>query len=299
MRAICARGAAALSRAQIDELTEVAKASGAKGMAYVYVEEGRALRGPIVKFLSEAEQRALVERTQAEPGDLIVFAADAPAVAAAVLGALRSEFIVRLEPQPSADWAAAWVIEFPLFEIDAESEQLTYGHNPFSLPTDATIGLLESDPLAVRGAQYDLVLNGFELGSGSLRNHRPRCRPPCCAPSGSATSASRSRSASSSRRWSTARRRTAASASASTASSCCSPANRASATSSPSPRRPPGSDPMTGAPASVGAGPAAGPAPAHLRSRAGSLQAAPAAAHSTAQRMAGLGALKENTVSAD
>jgi aspartyl-tRNA synthetase len=142
-------------------------------MAYVYVEEGRALRGPIVKFLSEVEQRALVERTQADPGDLIVFAADAPAVAAAALGALRTEFIGRLKPQPSAAWAAAWVIEFPLFEIDPESEQITYGHNPFSLPTDATIGLLQSDPLAVRGAQYDLVLNGYELGSGSLRNHRP------------------------------------------------------------------------------------------------------------------------------
>jgi aspartyl-tRNA synthetase len=172
VRAICARSAASLSRAQIDQLTEVAKANGARGMAYVYVEEGRALRGPVVKFFSEAEQRALVERTQAEPGDLIVFAADSPAAAATVLGALRSEFIVRLKPQPSAAWAAAWVIEFPLFELDADTGQLTYGHNPFSLPTDATIGLLESDPLAVRGAQYDLVLNGYELGSGSLRNHR-------------------------------------------------------------------------------------------------------------------------------
>jgi len=124
------------------QLTEVAKANGAKGMAYVYVEEGRALRGPIVKFLSDAEQSALVERTQAEPGDLVVFAADAPAVVAAALGALRTEFIVRLKPQPSTAWAAAWVIEFPLFEIDPESKQITYGHNPFSLPTDATIGLL-------------------------------------------------------------------------------------------------------------------------------------------------------------
>ena len=172
VRAICARGAAALSRAQIDQLTEVAKAHGARGMAYLYVEEGRALRGPVAKFLSEAEQRGLVERTLAEPGDLIVFAADSPAVAATALGALRAELIARLKPQPSATWAAAWVIEFPLFELDADSGQLTYGHNPFSLPTDATVGLLDSDPLAVRGAQYDLVLNGYELGSGSLRNHR-------------------------------------------------------------------------------------------------------------------------------
>jgi aspartyl-tRNA synthetase len=174
VRAICARGAATLSRGQIDQLSEVAKAQGAGGMAYVYVEEGHVLRGPVVKFLSEAEQAALVERCGAQPGDLVVFAADSPQVAAAVLGALRAEFIARLQPAPSAPWAAAWVIEFPLFEIDPETGRLTYGHNPFSLPTPETVALLETDPLAVRGAQYDLVLNGCELGSGSLRNHEPQ-----------------------------------------------------------------------------------------------------------------------------
>jgi aspartyl-tRNA synthetase len=173
VRAICARGAATLSRAQIDALTEVAKANGAKGMAYVYVEEGRALRGPVVKFFGEAEQRAVVERTAAEPGDLIVFAADQAGVAAPVLGALRAELIARLAPAPTRSWAPLWVIDFPLFEIDKETGSLTYGHNPFSLPTPETLPLLESDPLKVYGAQYDLVLNGNELGSGSLRNHRP------------------------------------------------------------------------------------------------------------------------------
>jgi len=171
VRAVRAPGGAALSRAQIDKLTEHAKEHGAKGMAYVYVEEGRALRGPIVKFLGEAEQRGLVERTAAEPGDLIVFAADEALVAAQVLGALRLALIGLLAPAPSTRWALLWVEEFPLFEIDSETGRLTYGHNPFSLPTAATMPLLESDPLAVRGAQYDLVLNGVELGSGSLRNH--------------------------------------------------------------------------------------------------------------------------------
>ncbi|MCX6372167.1 MAG: aspartate--tRNA ligase [Actinobacteria bacterium] len=171
VRAIRAPGGAALSRAQIDKLTELAKEHGAKGMAYVFVEEGRALRGPIVKFLSAAEQRALVERTAAEPGDLIVFAADEALTAAQVLGALRAALIALLAPAPGARWALLWVEEFPLFEIDEETGRLTYGHNPFSLPTAATRPFLESDPLAVRGAQYDLVLNGVELGSGSLRNH--------------------------------------------------------------------------------------------------------------------------------
>ena len=171
VRAIRAPGGGALSRARIDALTEIAKGQGAKGMAYVYVEEGRALRGPIVKFLTEAEQLALVDRTGAQAGDLIVFAADLPASAATVLGALRPALIANLSPEPSRRWAPLWVIEFPLFEIDPESGVLTYGHNPFSLPTDETVGLLESDPLKVYGAQYDLVLNGVELGSGSLRNH--------------------------------------------------------------------------------------------------------------------------------
>ena len=175
VRAICARGAAALSRAQIDQLTEVAKANGAKGMAYVYVEEGRALRGPVVKFLSEAEQRALVERTQAEPGDLIVFAADVPAVAAAALGALRTEFIVRLKPQPSAAWAAAWVIEFPLFEIDPESKQITYGHNPFSLPTDATIGLLEIGPACRSRGSVRPGAQRLRAGIRVVAQPPPRC----------------------------------------------------------------------------------------------------------------------------
>ena len=171
VRAVRAPGGGSLSRAQIDKLTELAKEHGAKGMAYVYVEDGRMLRGPIVKFLGEAEQLALVERTAAEPGDLIVFAADEALVAAGVLGALRLALIALLAPEPSARWALLWVEEFPLFEIDAETGHLTYGHNPFSLPTAATMPLLESEPLAVRGAQYDLVLNGVELGSGSLRNH--------------------------------------------------------------------------------------------------------------------------------
>ena len=169
VRAIRAPRGARLSRAQIDGLTDLAKAHGARGMAYVLVEEGHSLRGPIVKFLSAAEQSALIERTGAAPGDLIVFAAGEAPLAAGVLGALRGALIGLLAPAPSRPWSLLWVVEFPLFEIDAESGKLTYGHNPFSLPTDETLAFLETDPLKVRGAQYDLVLNGVELGSGSLR----------------------------------------------------------------------------------------------------------------------------------
>ena len=117
VRAIRAPGAAGMSRGEIDKLTDLAKAHGAGGMAYVYVEDGRSLRGPIVKFLSEGEQAAVVERTGAEPGDLVVFAADQAPVAAVVLGALRLALINALRPAPSARWALLWVEEFPLFEI--------------------------------------------------------------------------------------------------------------------------------------------------------------------------------------
>ncbi len=172
VRALRAPGGGRLSRAQIDGLTETAKEHGARGMAYVYVEEGRALRGPIVKFLTEAEQTALVQRVGAEPGDLVVFAADQAPAAAEVLGALRLALVALLQPEPSARWSLLWVVDFPLFEIDKDTGGLTYGHNPFSLPTDETLPFLESEPLKVYGAQYDLVLNGTELGSGSLRNHR-------------------------------------------------------------------------------------------------------------------------------
>ena len=169
VRAIRAPGGGRLSRSQIDGLTELAKDHGARGMAYVFVEEGRALRGPIVKFLSVDEQSGLVERTGAQAGDLIVFAADQAAAAAAVLGALRRALVGLLAVEPSRRWSLLWVIEFPLFEVDAETGTLTYGHNPFSLPTDDTLAFLDTEPLRVRGAQYDLVLNGVELGSGSLR----------------------------------------------------------------------------------------------------------------------------------
>ena len=125
VRAIRAPGGGSLSRAQIDKLTELAKEHGAKGMAYVYVEEGRALRGPIVKFLSESEQAALVDKVAGEPGDLVVFAADEALVAAEVLGALRLALIGLLAPEPSARWSLLWVEEFPLFEIDKETR---YAH---------------------------------------------------------------------------------------------------------------------------------------------------------------------------
>jgi aspartyl-tRNA synthetase len=184
VRAIRAPGGGSLSRAQIDGLTEVAREHGAKGMAYVYVEESQALRGPIVKFLSEDEQRMLVGRMQARPGDLVVFAADKAPAAAEVLGALRLALIALLNPEPSRRWALAWVVEFPLFEIDKDTGRLTYGHNPFSLPPADPLRDMDSEPLRVRGAQYDLVLNGVELGSGSLRNHDAAVQRPHPARSG-------------------------------------------------------------------------------------------------------------------
>ena len=169
VRAVRAPGGG--SRPQpIDKLTELAKEHGAKGMAYVYVEEGRALRGPIVKFLGEAEQAALVAVSAGNPATSLssppTRRPSPPRCSGAVPRAHRPARRGARER-----WSLLWVDEFPLFEMDEETSQLTYGHNPFSLITAEQLPLLESDPLALRGAQYDLVLNGVELGSGCLRNH--------------------------------------------------------------------------------------------------------------------------------
>ena len=181
-----------------------------------------------------------MERTGAEAGDLIVFAADGAPDAAGVLGALRGALIELLAPEPSRRWSMLWVVEFPLFEIDAETGKLTYGHNPFSRPTDETLACLDSEPLRMRGAQYDLVLNGVELGSGSLRIPDAALQRKVLRTLGLSDERIDESFGWFLEALSTARRRTAASAWASTASSCCWPASRRSATSSPFPRPPPG-----------------------------------------------------------
>jgi aspartyl-tRNA synthetase len=171
VRALVAPGCAEYSRREIDELTELAKRAGAKGLATLAVRAD-GVRSPIAKFLSEDELAALTDGVGAAVGDLVLAVADTPSVVAKALSALREEFGRRLNLTDPTELAYCWVHEFPLFEWDEEGKRWDATHNPFSgyLAEDAP--LLETDPGAVRAKQYDLVGNGHELGGGSIRNHR-------------------------------------------------------------------------------------------------------------------------------
>ncbi len=164
-------GCAAYTRKQIDELTDLAKAKGAKGMAVVALP-AEGVKSPIAKFLGEAEMRALIQTLQGETGDLLLFVADQPAVVTAALGALRLELGRRLNLVDKDRLAFAWVVDFPLFEWNAELNRWDAAHHLFTSPKQEDLALLDTDPGKVRANCYDLVCNGFELASGSIRIHR-------------------------------------------------------------------------------------------------------------------------------
>jgi aspartyl-tRNA synthetase len=162
----------ALSRGEVDRLEAfVRKELGARGLAWIRVSSDGSWQSPIVKFLSEAERVAISERTAARPGSLLLFQADEPGRAHAVLSRLRSDLGTRLGRVDGRPWDPLFVLDFPLFERD-ERGGLTYMHMPFVAPVEEDLALLESEPARVRATHYDVVLNGVELGSGSLRNHR-------------------------------------------------------------------------------------------------------------------------------
>jgi aspartyl-tRNA synthetase len=164
--------AGALSRSEIDRLEKLVKKElGGKGLAWIRVEANGSWKSPIAKFLSEQERSAIGERTQAKQGSVLFFQADEADKANAILSRLRVDLGRRLGRMDGREWAALLVLDFPLLERD-ESGQLTHVHQPFVAPLEEDLPLLESDPEKVRGTHYDVVLNGVELGSGSLRNHR-------------------------------------------------------------------------------------------------------------------------------
>lgn len=177
VKAINAKGLACVTQGQIDSLTEHAKAAGAKGLAWIKVEGG-AWKSPIVKFFSDAEKLALTQRLQIEEGDLILFAADQWASACEVLGKLRltvQEMLQKLgKLQIAKDfYDFFWVTDFPLITYDHVAQKHSATHHPFTSPVEEDIPLLTSDPTKVRGQHYDIVLNGWELGGGSIRIHQP------------------------------------------------------------------------------------------------------------------------------
>jgi aspartyl-tRNA synthetase len=159
-------------RNKLDALTDKAKQMGAKGLVWIKVGPDGALESPVVKFLSEVEQDALRERLAAQPGDLLLIVADEWTTTCEVLGVLRND--LGRPPVYEGPYRYLWVVDFPLFVgVDEVSGRPRPGHHPFTQPHPDDVHLLETDPLAVRSQAYDLVLNGWELGSGSIRIHQP------------------------------------------------------------------------------------------------------------------------------
>ncbi len=170
VKAIVVSGCADYTRKQIDEVTDLAKQAGAKGLATMQLQ-AQGLKSPIAKFLTEDEIAAMTTGIGAAEGDLVLFVADQPAIVAKTLDAMRSEFGERLELADPNVLAFCWVIEFPLLEWDDEGNRWDATHNPFSSYYPEDEHLLDSDPGKVRAKQYDLVGNGYELGGGSIRIH--------------------------------------------------------------------------------------------------------------------------------
>jgi aspartyl-tRNA synthetase len=171
VKGINAKGCASFSRKEIDELTTFAAIYKAKGLAYFIVtEEG--IKSVIAKFFTEQELAQIMARLEAKPGDLLLFVADKPSVVAASLGALRQHLGEQLGLIPGGLYNFLWVVDFPLLEYDEEGRRFEAMHHPFTSPSDADIPLLDSDPGKVRAKAYDLVLNGVEVGGGSIRIHR-------------------------------------------------------------------------------------------------------------------------------
>ncbi len=169
-------GGAGLTRKEIDEYTRFVGIYGAKGLAYVKVNDPAAgregLQSPILKFLPDEVIATLLERTGAEAGDMIFFGADKAKVVNEALGALR-ERLGHDRGLLQGDWAPLWVIDFPMFEWDEREGRWTSLHHPFTAPKDEHLELLESDPEACHSRAYDMVINGVEVGGGSIRIHRP------------------------------------------------------------------------------------------------------------------------------
>jgi aspartyl-tRNA synthetase len=172
VKAICVKGASTLSRSQIDQFTEIAKSEGAGGLAYIIFENDE-VKSPIAKFLSVDEVAAIKQKTGAENGDTIFFGADQRLVVNKVLGRLRSEFADHFNLKDPNKVALAWIVDFPFYEWDNAAKKIDFGHNPFSMPKGGAEALRSEDKLAIVADQYDMVMNGYEICSGAVRNHNP------------------------------------------------------------------------------------------------------------------------------
>ena len=169
VRGINVKGQAGMPRKKIDKLVEFAKGYGAKGLAYLAVNEDGSYKSSFAKFMTEEELSGLVKAMEGEPGDLLLFAADKTKLVYDVLGGLRLELGKQLELMDKNEFRFVWVTEFPLLEWSEEEERYTAMHHPFTMLMEEDLPLLDTDPGKVRAKAYDIVLNGNEIGGGSVR----------------------------------------------------------------------------------------------------------------------------------
>ena len=176
VKAIRVEGGASLSRKQIDDFTDIAKSEGAGGLAYIKYEmaEGQlSAVSPIAKFLSDSELAIIQDKLGANEGDAIFFGVDTRTTANKVLGRLRNEFAAYFGLKDPNKIALAWVVDFPFYEWNDSAKKLDFGHNPFSMPRGGAAALEADDKLSIVADQYDMVMNGYEICSGGVRNHNP------------------------------------------------------------------------------------------------------------------------------
>ena len=171
VKAINAKGCSTFSRRELDDLTDFVAIYGAKGMAWVKIQEDGTWQSPIAKFFTEQELADIGAALDAQPGDLLLFGADTPAITNEALGRLRGHLGNKLELADPNDYKFVWITDFPLLEWDAEARRHVAVHHPFTAPMDEDVPLLETEPGKVRAKAYDLVLNGSEIGGGSIRIH--------------------------------------------------------------------------------------------------------------------------------
>ena len=172
VKAINVKGYGNIARRELDGLVEFVSIYGAKGLAWIMVNEDGSIKSPIAKFFSDEQMKAILSAGAAVAGDLLLFVADKKSVVAQALGALRLEMAKRLGLIDEDKLAFAWVVDFPMFEYDEEEKRFVAMHHPFTSPLDEDLQYLESDPGRVYAKAYDMVLNGTEIGGGSIRIHR-------------------------------------------------------------------------------------------------------------------------------
>ncbi len=173
VKGLRAPGCAGYSRKQIDELTDIARGSGVKGLAWAAIPaDGGDVRSSFAKFLGEGELQAIIARLEGQPGDLLLIVADRPGLVATTLDKLRREIAERLKLADPNVLNFSWVVDFPLLEWNPDENRWDAVHHPFTAPQDEDLPLMTSDPGKVRAKAYDVVLNGYEVGGGSIRIHR-------------------------------------------------------------------------------------------------------------------------------